>query len=197
MKDCHIRTALKSKLLSRYAKDPSTLIVDELGLRHGAARIDVAVINGVIHGFELKSDCDTLNRLPSQVKIYNSVLDRITLVVGNRHLEKGISLVPDWWGIKLAEPCARGAIRFTEIRRPQGNPFQDIIAVCKLLWREEALTLLEELDRAEGVRRKPRAMIYAKLAEAGDPDLIRSRVRHQLRSRTHWRSATEQVSSGG
>jgi hypothetical protein len=189
MKDCHIRTALKSKLFSRYAKDPSTLIVDELGLRHGAARVDVAVINGVIHGFELKSDCDTLNRLPLQIKIYNSVLDRITLVSGSRHIEKGISLVPDWWGIKLAELGSRGAIRFTEIRRPQANPIQDILAVCKLLWREEAITLLEELDTAEGVRRKPRAAVYAKLAEAADPDLIRSRIRHQLRSRTSWRSA--------
>jgi hypothetical protein len=100
MKDIHIRTALKSKLLSHYAKDPSTLIVDELGLRHGAARVDVAVINGVIHGFELKSDCDTLKRLPSQIKVYNSVLDRITLVVGNRHLKDSINLVPKWWGIK-------------------------------------------------------------------------------------------------
>ncbi len=69
MKDFHIRTVLKSKIVSRYAKDPSTLIVDELGIRQGAARIDVTVINGVIHGYELKSDCDTLNRLPSQVKI--------------------------------------------------------------------------------------------------------------------------------
>lgn len=189
MKDIHIRTALKSKLLSRYAKDPSTLIVDELGLRHGAARVDVAVINGVIHGFELKSDCDTLKRLPSQIKVYNSVLDRITLVVGNRHLKESIGLVPKWWGIKLAEQGRRGAIRFYDIRRPQHNPFQDILAVCKLLWREEALTLLEELDKAEGVRSKPRAMIYAKLAGAEDPDLIRSWVRHQLRSRKNWRSA--------
>lgn len=189
MKDYHLRTALKRKLHARYFQDPDTLIVDELGLRHGAARIDVAVINGVIHGFELKSDCDNLKRLPSQIKIYNSVLDRITLVVGNRHIEEAGSLVPDWWGIKLAERGARGGIRFTDVRRPQRNPFQDILAVCKLLWREEALTLLEELDKAEGVRSKPRAMIYAKLAEAADPDLIRSWVRHQMRSRTNWRSA--------
>ncbi len=189
MKDCHIRAALKHKLQSRYAKDPFTLIVDELGLRHGVARVDVAVINGVIHGYELKSDCDTLNRLPSQVKVYNSVLDRITLVVGKRHLQEGTKIVPEWWGIKLVERGVRGGMRFTEIRRPRSNPFQDILAVCKLLWREEALTLLEELGEAEGVRSKPRAAIYARLAGIGDPDLIRYRVRHQLRSRTHWRSA--------
>lgn len=189
MKDCHLRTALKNKLQLRYIKDSSTLIVDELGLRHGAARIDVAVINGVIHGYELKSDCDTLNRLPSQVKIYNSVLDRITLVMGKRHLQEGTKIIPEWWGIKLAEQGPRGGMRFTEIRRPRINPSQDILAVCKLLWREEALTLLEELGEAEGLYRKPRAAIYAKLVDVAAPNLIRSRVRHQLRSRKNWRAA--------
>src|ERR1700730_13066876 len=86
MKDIDIRDALKRKLRSFYANDPSTLIVDELGLRHGIARVDVALINGIIHGFELKSDRDTMRRLPSHMRVYNSVMDRITLVVGQRLL---------------------------------------------------------------------------------------------------------------
>src|SRR5215212_6095693 len=98
MKDFDIRIALKRTLLSRYAKNPSARIFDELGLRHGAARVDIAVISGLIHGFELKSDYDTLQRLPSQVKIYNSVLDRITLVVGQRYIDKATALIPEWWG---------------------------------------------------------------------------------------------------
>jgi hypothetical protein len=188
MKDCHIRTALKKKLLARYSEDPSTRIIDELALRHGASRVDVAVVNGIIHGYELKSDLDTLKRLPYQAKIYNSVLDRITLIVGQRHLDESIDIVPEWWGIKLARMGNRGAIHFTEVRRDRNNPLQEILSVSKLLWREEALTLLEELGEAEGLRRKPRAVIYARLAEVADPNLIRSRVRHQLKSRKNWRA---------
>ena len=189
MKDVHIRAALKRKLKHRYGKDPSTRIVDELALRHGAARVDVAVINGMIHGFELKSDSDTLERLPSQMRVYNSVLDRITLVVGHRHFEESIRLIPDWWGIKLAMPGARGGMRLVEIRRARNNPTQDILAVSKLLWREEAITLLDELGEADCVRRKRRAIVYERLVEVADCDLIRDRVRHQLRNRTNWRSA--------
>jgi hypothetical protein len=189
MKDCHIRPALKNKLFARYCEDPSTLIVDELALRHGAARVDVAVVNGIIHGYELKSDFDTLKRLPHQVKIYNSVLDRITLIVGERHLDEAIDIIPEWWGVKLARMGLRGAVHFTEIRRPKNNPLQEILAVSKLLWREEALTLLKELGKAEGLRWKPRATIYARLVEVAAPDLIRFRVRHQLRSRKNWRAA--------
>src|SRR6266550_991942 len=102
MNDHQLRRALKSKVLARYAKDPDTRIVDELGLRHGIARVDIAVVNGIIHGYELKSDKDNLKRLPHQVTIYSSVLDKVTLVVGIRHALEATELVPDWWGIKIA-----------------------------------------------------------------------------------------------
>jgi hypothetical protein len=65
-KDGHLRIALKRRLLTRYSDHPSTLILEELGLKHGAARIDIAVVNGDLHGYELKSDSDTLSRLPRQ-----------------------------------------------------------------------------------------------------------------------------------
>lgn len=196
MKDIDLRNALKRKLRSCYADDPSTLIVDELGLRHGIVRVDVAVINGLIHGFELKSDRDTLQRLPRQMRVYNSVLDHMTLVVGQRYLDIATSLIPEWWGIMLAETGESGDLDLTEVRKPQNNLFQDIVAVSKLLWRDEALSLLEEFGKAEGVRWKRRSMIYERLAEVADPDLIRHRVRHQLRTRTSWRSAEQQTSDG-
>ena len=188
MKDCHLRIALKRKLSLKYDKDPATRIVDELALGHGAARIDVAVVNGIIHGYELKSDHDTLKRLPDQAKIYNSVLDRVSLIVGERHIKKALTIIPDWWGVKLARMGPYGAIYFSQIRKPQDNPSQEILAVSELLWREEALILLEEVGKAEGVRSKPRAKIYERLVEVADPDLIRFRVRHHLRTRTNWRS---------
>lgn len=196
MKDIDIRDALKRKLRSCYANDPSTVIVDELGLRHGIARVDVAVINGLIHGFELKSDRDTLRRLPAQMRVYNSVLDRITLVVGQRYLEIATSLIPEWWGILLAEVGKTGELNIREVREPHDNLFQDIVAVSKLLWRNEALSLLEEFGEAESVRWKRRAMIYERLAEVAEPDLIRFQVRHRLRTRTSWRSVEQQTSDG-
>lgn len=189
MKDYQIRTALKYKVLARYMRDPDTRILDELGLRHGAARIDIAVINGIVHGFELKSNQDTLKRLPHQIKIYNSVLDRITLVVGCRHADEAVKIVPEWWGVIIAEMGTRGAMHFLKFRKPRNNPSPDILAVSKLLWRDEALTLLDEIGEANGLLYKPRAMIYARLAEVADPDLIRYRVRHQLKNRIHWRFA--------
>lgn len=187
MNDYQLRHALKVKVLARHAKDPETRIIDELGLQHGLARIDIAMVNGIVHGFELKSDQDNLKRLPHQIQIYNSVLDKVTLVVGLRHAREATRLVPDWWGIKIATVASRGAFEFESYRVARTNPSLDPLSVSKLLWREEALILLDELGEAEHVRRKARAMVYARLAEVADLASIRERVRRQLKSRTNWR----------
>jgi hypothetical protein len=188
MNDHQLRLALKSKVLARYVKDPNTRIVDELGLRHGAARVDIAVVNGIIHGYELKSDRDNLKRLPHQIQIYSSVLDKVTLVVGIRHAHVATKLVPDWWGIKIARVGTRGAFEFESYRTARVNPSLDPLSICKLLWREEALTLLDELGEAEGVRHKPRAIVYSRLAQVAALAHLQERVRRQLKSRTNWRS---------
>ena len=70
MSDACIRDALKRELLYEYKDDRQTVIIEELGVQHGTSRIDLAVVNGVLHGFELKSDRDTLTRLP----LYSCIL---------------------------------------------------------------------------------------------------------------------------
>ena len=187
MNDYQLRLELKRKVLARHAKDPNTRIVEELGIRHGSARVDIAVVNGLIHGYELKSDKDNLKRLAHQIIIYNSVLDKITLVTGHRHANGAINLVPAWWGIKIAKLTSRGHLEFENHRRAQRNPSVDPLSVCKLLWRDEALTLLDELGEAEGVRHKPRALVYSRLSQVADLGNLQERVRRQLKSRTNWR----------
>lgn len=193
MNEFQLRSAVKQKVLSRYEKDPNTRILNELGLRHGAARIDIAVVNGIVHGFELKSDMDTLKRLTHQAQIYSSVLDKVTLVAGARHARDAEKMVPEWWGVKVATMGVRGGFEFTDIRRASKNPVQDAVAVCRLLWRDEALTLLDELGQAKSLKHKPRALIYSHLAEVADLAVIRERVRRQLKFRIDWRSDSQLV----
>jgi hypothetical protein len=68
-----------------------------MGIWSGSVRIDVAVINGELTGYELKSDRDTLERLPLQAELYSRVFDRLILVVGKRHAKKAIEHIPEWW----------------------------------------------------------------------------------------------------
>jgi hypothetical protein len=185
--DSDLREALKRRLFARYRDASETLVLEELGLRHGAARVDVVVVNYVLHGYELKSDSDTLKLLPRQARIYSSVLDRVTLIVGPRHAKEAVNMVPEWWGVQLAEMGTRRGVRFSSVRRARNNPRPEALAIAKLLWRDEALDLLHHLGAAEGFRSKPRAAIYARLAETAQLDVIRAWVRHRLRNRTGWR----------
>lgn len=196
-RDKEIRLELKRFLKKEFKNTPHTLIVEELGLRHGQVRVDIAVINGVMHGYEIKSDKDTLDRLPEQMKEYNAVFDKLTLVVGRHHLYNAVNIIPDWWGIVLAKIDINDKLVFHTIRQAEHNQKQIGISIARLLWRQEALQILEEQNKASGVRSKPREFIYERLVNELDTDTLKQRVRDALLfSRKDWRVDSLLISSG-
>ncbi len=197
MGDKEIRTALKHLLKKQYQDVPNTFILDELGIGHGQVRVDLAVVNGALHGYELKSDKDTLYRLPEQAKAYNLVFDRMTLIAGKKHVYEAIKIIPDWWGIKIVESCSENEIKFHNIRRASNNPHLDAVSILELLWKEEALGFLEELDSAKGFRSKKRSEIYNRIAKVGSLKKIRNEVRDQLRLRPNWRAELQPMLNDG
>jgi hypothetical protein len=188
MRDIDVRTALHAKVLAEHHDDPNTLVLDELGLWYGLARVDIAVVNGRMHGYEIKSDRDTLVRLPEQARIYSNVLDRVTLVVGEAHAVPAMAIVPEWWGIKIVTRGPRGAIHFSEERPAQTNLNIDPVSVAALLWCDELLDILTNLNAARGVRGKSRDIMARRLAEHLPLSQLRSTVRERLKSRSGWRS---------
>ncbi|WP_437587348.1 sce7726 family protein [Sorangium sp. So ce1000] len=187
MRDADVRSALHRKVLREHHGQPDTLVLDELGLWYGTARVDVAVVNGRIHGYEIKSERDTLDRLPAQASVYSSVLDRVTLVVGESHASKACSIIPDWWGIKVAHSGPRQAVHFHEERAPAMNPAIDPVAVAALLWCEELTDILTTKNAIRGLRGKRRDLLTRRVAELLPLEDLRAVVRERLKARTSWR----------
>ena len=191
--DESVRSALSDFLVDELRQSQKitghpSRIISELGIGHGAFRIDIVAVNGLMHGYEIKSDADTLARLPEQAEAYSRVFDKLTLVVGERHIIKALSIIPDWWGVKLAKSHADGTILFSDIRTALNNESQDVFSVAQLLWRQEALDILESRNFAYGVKSKRRELIYKRLVSAiGIADLQKS-VRDKLFTRQDWRS---------
>lgn len=185
MKDSAIRKALKKYLFKN--KKGEIIILEELGILHGAVRIDLVVLNCNLHGYEVKSDFDNLKRLPEQVKAYNSVFDFITLVVGYKHAPAAMKLIPEWWGIKIVELDSKNKINFITLRENKENPKPDCLSIAKLLWKDEALSLLGLVSSSKGFKSKRRNEIYAELVKRTDLNLIRAKVREHFRSRKNWR----------
>ena len=71
MNDARLRQATKHALCIQHHGDTETVLFDEFAVAHGSSRIDLAIVNGELHGIELKSDDDTLTRLPEQVKSFS------------------------------------------------------------------------------------------------------------------------------
>lgn len=187
-----IRCALREVLKKRHAKDKELRIIDELGVQHGSVRVDIAVINGIMHGYEIKSDRDTLMRLPEQILAYSAIFDQVTLVVGSKHFIDAFKMIPDWWGVETAHVDESGSIYFNQIRKSKNNPEQDNIAIARLLWRSEALGKLETLGKADGVRSKPREVVYERLATSIKLKPLKQYVRSVLcSSRPDWRSGEQ------
>ena len=196
MNDAQIRAATKQFLYVQHRNDRDTVIFDELAVRHGSSRIDLAVVNGELHGFELKSNQDSLIRLPEQADAFGRVFDRVTLVLEERHVRRAVNLVPDWWGIRVASQDSCG-VRFCDLKHAMRNPSLDPAAIVAFLWREEALDFLQELGVADKVRAKRRAEIYAQIVREVNVDVLCDRVRTCLRRRLNWRSDATRLSCDG
>lgn len=188
MRDRDIRSRLRAELQALFAHDAGdTRIVDELGVCQGAVRVDVAVINGKLHGYEIKSERDTLERLPTQQAAYSRVFDRMTIVVGHSHAAKAREAIPPWWEVQVADAVFGGGVTLDVVRRGSENPCVEADALVQLLWRNEALQLLELSGGAEGMRSKPRKAIWQRLTQALTLHELQAAVRATLKARRGWR----------
>lgn len=186
MKDWDIRIALCHQLRDEHAGQVDTLLIEEMGICQGSARIDVAVLNGVISGFEIKSPSDTLLRLPNQRDAYNRVFDYVTIVTSAKYLEAIDKVVPAWWGLKQACCGPEGQVLLVNERDAQRNDSLDPYALAELLWKEEVLAILEFYGAAKGVKSKPRRFAWERLVDVVPMPELAEVVRVQVKKRALW-----------
>jgi hypothetical protein len=155
-RDACIREPLMAWLKAQHPDDGSTGLIQELKMPRPSARIDLAVVNGELAGFEIKSDADTLKRLRFQVAAFSRFFDRVSVVTTRRHLCETERCVPDWWGIILYH----GEDKFRIRRRARRNRRIDIQALLYALSKSE---IVELASRAGSVipKGKKDAMVEA------------------------------------
>ncbi len=195
LRDYEIRQALRSKLHSIHSDEPDTAIIDELSLCQGDARIDVAVVNGSLSGYEIKSDRDTLARLPNQLAAYELCFDTMTMVVGKKYVAKCVDVLPQWWGIWEAVPTEHG-VSFSCRREPIPNTKITPERVVQLLWKNELREALEECGITSPAKASRRELWANLIAAVPNNELFRI-VRSRIRARGDWRSGPTPFRCGG
>jgi hypothetical protein len=182
MRDADVRRAVKAWLVAQHGHERDARLVEEMGVWSGSVRIDIALINGSLSGYELKSDSDTLERLPRQLAIYGRVFDYLHLVVGKRHAEKARALLPDWWGVRVAVQCRTG-VQLVPYREPSLNPAPDPYLIAEMLSKEEAIGVLERFNLDKGWRSKKVRLIHERLARELRLQTLKDEVRAVLKAR--------------
>ncbi|EKM0530219.1 sce7726 family protein [Cronobacter turicensis] len=187
MRDQDVRAAVHHKLLKESHLDPDCLVIDEFSISLGASRADIAVVNGVLHGYELKSEYDSLTRLPLQIKHYSAVMDKVTLVVAEKHLDGALKLIPGWWGVKTVSVGPKGAILIRHKRGEKLNRNFDSLMLARLLWKDECIDVLERWGCSKGIKSKPRYELWNVVADTLSVSDLRFEVRTALKKRIDWK----------
>lgn len=182
LRDSDVRPLLRAHVRALHGARPRTVILEELGLRRGVVRVDLAAVNGSLHGFEIKSARDSLRRLPGQVTAYGEVMDLATLVTTEHHAAAALGQLPSWWGV-LVVVVDDGKLRLDELRPTSPNPLVNARALAELIWYNSAIALLQKHQAARGVIGKPRAVVWDRLAEVVDLGEMRTLVRRNLKRR--------------
>jgi len=175
-----IRSALRDHIGRQW---PDAHIIEELGLN--GVRVDLVAVDDKLRGFEIKSDRDSLRRLPLQIEVYSEILEEVTIVTGQRHLAAVMAIVPAWWAVWHADTSGDGLV-LTSLRDASPNPGVLARSAVQLLWRDEVAGLLEAIGMLDGVRTKPRSILWERLAAAIDCAELMNHVRTALTSRTSW-----------
>jgi len=190
--DVDLRQAVHAEIVPTLAGNSPTRILDEMAICAGEARVDIAVINGRLHGFEIKSEADTLARLEQQTAAYNRVFDTMTIVCGENHFASVESSVPAWWGIYTAK-LSEGKVKLSGLRQSGMNNNVDNFSLAQLLWKSELVQLLLGAGINKGISRKPCRELWGMVAESYPTCELQSNVRKILSIRANWRPDLQQT----
>lgn len=177
-----LRSAVRAKLQCKLVGERD-VIVDELLTPDGLARIDLALVNGKLAAYELKSDFDSLRRLPMQHAALGPYFDQLSVVVTGKHLDKASSIIPPWWGIFVGTHGGDD-VKITMVRNPRRNPERSLEKQLHFLWKEDLVELAKSLGLSS---KKPynlsKPALCSMLASASSTTVLGPALREAMKVR--------------
>lgn len=181
LRDADVRQSLSEWLVCGHA-DPQTRVLHELKVPRPSARIDVALVNGELTSYEIKSDVDSLSRLGTQISACNRVFDKAYVVTTGRHVKRCMDKIPPWWGIVLACEDSRGVF-VSEIRKSKANPERCIKSSLYILTKTELSDIFWNLYEHRPKHGLRHAQIVDLISRHCDPGLVRIQINNSLKLR--------------
>jgi hypothetical protein len=194
LNDSAIRRALCLSLQTSLRE--GELLLEELGLCEHTARADVAVLGDRFQGFEIKGETDSLRRLSTQLDVYQQVFDSITVVTTEGFLQPVKKVVPRSCGI-ICATMTRCRVILNTVRPAVQQNQTDPANMVQLLWREEALAILDGLGAISDFKRRPRAVIWQEVVDQLSLTELRAAIVTALSLRSAWKSSDGRRNTDG
>ena len=128
---------MRLALIKRLSNYKNCYVFEEFTVPSGKARADVVAVNGHVIAYEIKSDYDSLKRLETQVPEYDLNFEMIYIVLGRKLFNKLDKIIPEYWGIILAEKNRLGNVVLSFQRKAHLNPNLSFESFISLLTSEE------------------------------------------------------------
>lgn len=178
MRDRDIRVALESWLLSKQHGSP-VRIIHEFPIPRPSSRIDIALINGRISGYEIKSDVDSLTRLPSQVSSYRKIFEHLCVVTTPQKSRSVLENTPSWCGVLSYGHDGQ----FKILRKTKRNPNVDAECLLYSLSKKELLTISMTAGLNSVKNKNSKSQIISKIVSKISKRSIINNCRDQLKNR--------------
>lgn len=124
-------------LLGRHSLNTATMINE---FRAGLSKADCVVLNGASTCYEIKSEYDSLARLPEQLTSYLKLFDRVYVVTPEKHLKKVMECLP--CGVGVLKLSRRNTLSEYVEAKSSSQPV-DVDVLMDSLRKNEYLMLVE------------------------------------------------------
>lgn len=184
LRDVDMRQSLAGWLAATHDSDEAR-ILHEVKIPRPSARIDLALVNGELTSYEIKSDVDSLSRLQSQIPACNRVFDKAYIVVTGRHIRVCLKKIPSWWGIIVA--CEHsGGVFVSEIRQSKLNTDWCIKSSLHILTKPELRRISLALCGPPIPSSLKHIDLVDRIATHCDPYFIRKSINEMLKDRSNY-----------
>lgn len=119
------------------------ILVSEMVIANWSRRADLAIANGRLYAYEIKSDGDSLKRLPGQIDSFSAHFDKVTVVAASKFVSSILKDYPAHVGV-LEAYSSGSKIKFRQARAGRLVENRDIFRLSTFLTKAEIIKLLRQ-----------------------------------------------------
>lgn len=101
--EVRLKAAVIDRLLAGSHVDQDAVLISEMTVANWTRRADVVLANGKLWAFEIKSESDSLVRLPGQIETFRTHFEKFTVVAAERFEKAVLALVPEGVGVWIVD----------------------------------------------------------------------------------------------